>query len=187
MSAIEDFASATQAVVAALYTATVDPGDAVRLFARLSEFFPNDPTTASPVGQAMAAMQAATGDLFRRTAVIALARASAAYQPSSADDAAKVRQIVCGAIDREIDIAGDQGEDATFNALRALRAAVATDLAARGTALPVITTIHTPHPMPAPVLAQRLYRDSARSDELVTQANPRHPAFMPVNFKALSK
>lgn len=187
MSSASDFATAAQAVVASLNAAIVDPADAVRLLSSLAGFVANTPTTASAIGQAMATMQAATGDMFRRAAVTALARASAAYQPSSADDAAAVRTVVCAAIDHEIDVAGDQGEDATFNALRVLRAAVSQDLAKRGTALAEIATITTLQAIPAPVLAQRIYRDASRADGLVTQANPIHPAFMPTSFRALSK
>ncbi|MGI4938270.1 MAG: hypothetical protein ACRYF5_16255 [Janthinobacterium lividum] len=66
----------------------------------------------------MAIVQSATGDLFRRAAVVALARASSSYQPSSADDAAAVSSMVCGMLDAEITLAGDQGADSTFLALR---------------------------------------------------------------------
>ncbi len=187
MSTTSDFAAAAQGLASALLAATVNPADAIRLLSSLADFTPNDPTTSAPIGVAMAVMQSATGDLFRRAAVVALARASAAYQPASADDAAAVRDTVCGLLDNEIAIAGDQGEDGTFNALRAVRAAVAADLAKRGAALPSITTVTTPQAVPAPVIAQRLYRDPARADELVTQANPPHPAFMPTSFRALAK
>jgi prophage DNA circulation protein len=42
-------------------------------------------------------------------------------------------------------------------------------------------------PIPAPVLAQKLYRDASRSDELVSVSDCVHPAFLPLNFNALSK
>ena len=84
-------------------------------------------------------------------------------------------------------MAGDQGADDVYNALRSLRTAVAADLEARGAGLPSTMTVASAVPPPALVLAQRLYRDSSRSDELVRQANCIHPAFMPTSFKALSK
>jgi prophage DNA circulation protein len=186
MSTTSDFAAAAQGLAAALLGATVNPADAVRLLSSLADFTPNGATSSAPVGIAMATMQKASGDLFRRAAVVALARASATYQPFSADDAAGLRDVVCGLLDKEIMLAGDQGQDATFNALRAVRAAVAHDLSARGAALAGIVTVESNQPVPAPVLAQRLYRDAARADELVTQANSPHPAFMPTNFKALA-
>jgi prophage DNA circulation protein len=135
----------------------------------------------------MAAMQKSMGDLFRRSAVVAMARASAVYQPSSADDAAAVRASVCGLLDAEILVAGAQYEDATYAALRALRVAVSSDLTARGAGLAPLTTIKTNSPMPALALAQRVYRDPARSDELILESNSIHPAFMKTRFKALSQ
>lgn len=187
VSATSAFAAAAQAVPAALLVAAANPADGIRLLSGLADFAPSDPTPSSPIGTAMATMQSAAGDLFRRAAAVSLARASAAYQPSSADDAATVQAAVCAVLDGEITIAGDQGQDATFSALRLVRAAVVRDLSARGAALATITTITTRQPVPAPVLALRLYRDASRGDELVQQANPPHPAFMPIRFKALAK
>ncbi|MDB5853296.1 MAG: Phage tail/DNA circulation protein [Herminiimonas sp.] len=187
MTTANDFSAAARAAVAALASSTVNPADAVRLLSQLAIYSPTNATSTSPIGVAMGVMQAASNDLFRRAAVVALARASAKYQPFSVDDAARVRGIVCGALDSEISIAGDQHEDATFNALRSLRAAVVLDLTARGAGLPTIAQVGTPLPIPAIALAQQLYRDPSRADELVTQANCPHPAFMPVSFKALSQ
>jgi prophage DNA circulation protein len=182
MSTTADFALAAQGLAGAVLAASVRPSDAIRLLADLAAVVPvaTDATTAD-----MAAMRSATGDLLRRAAVVALARASAMYQPTSFDDAAAVRVLVCDLIDREVTIAGDQMQDATFAAFRALRAAVALDLATRGAGLSSVATVAS-GAVPAPVLAQRLYRDPVRADELVTQAAPVHPAFMPAQFKALS-
>lgn len=44
-----------------------------------------------------------------------------------------------------------------------------------------------PTSLPALVLANRMYQDGARGDELVQSVGPRHPAFMPTKFKALRK
>ena len=186
MSNANDFAVAAQELAAALYGAAVKRADALRLLSSLADFFPDDVTSTSVIGSAMGVMQDATGELFRRAAIVALARASAEYEPTSADDAAAVRQAVCGALDAEIVSAGDQGQDATFNALRALRAAVSHDLAVRGAQLAGIAAVGSNLAMPAPVLAQRLYRSPVRAEELVSQADPIHPAFMPTKFKALS-
>ncbi|MDB5822168.1 MAG: Phage tail/DNA circulation protein [Herminiimonas sp.] len=187
MSTANDFSAAAQAAVAALAASTVNPADAVRLLSQLATYSPTNATSASPIGVAMGAMQAASNDLFRRAVVVALARASATYQPFSADDAARVRGIVCAALDSEIATAGDQHEDATFNAFRTLRAAVVLDLTTRGAGLPTIAQVGTPQSIPAVALAQQLYRDPSRADELVMQATCPHPAFMPTRFKALSE
>jgi len=140
----------------------------------------------SVIGTAMATMQDATGDALRRAAVVAAARAASTYQPASTDEAVSVRNTVTNLLDSEIDIAGDQAEDGAFIALRAVRQAVVSDLNTRGAALPSMRSVSTGAPLPAPVLAQRLYRDGMRSDELVSEANPPHPAFMPTTFRALA-
>lgn len=186
MSTPGEFATAAQELAAALYGAAIRPVDALRLLSILSSFYPEEGPSSSAIGEALDAIQSASGELFRRAAVVALARASADYEPTSADDAAAVRAMVCAALDAEITAAGDQGQDATFNALRAVRVAVAHDLATRGAGLASIIQVSSNLPVPAPVLAQRLYRTPGRADELVSQAAPIHPAFMPVKFKALS-
>ena len=187
MTGVTNFASAGQGLAAAVLNAISDPADALRLLASLATPAAVLPTPAGAVGTAMATMQSGVGDLFRRAAVAALARASAKYQPNSFDDAVSVRATVCAFLDAEILIAGNQGEDATYTALRALRAAVVNDLTTRGAVLATLNTVHTSAPIPAPVLALRLYRDPSRADELVTEAGPIHPAFMPTSFKALSQ
>lgn len=187
MSSASDLANAAQALAAALYAVTVDPADALRILGSLAQFNPDPLATTTPLGTARNTMQSRSADLYRRAAVVALARASSIYQPSSSDDAATVRSIVCDALDAEITIAGDQGEDATFNALRSLRSAVSNDLGSRGASLAGVTTTTSNLPIPAIVLAQRLYQDIARADDLITRGNPVHPAFMPLSIKALSK
>ncbi len=187
MSSPADFAAAAQALTAGLLGATTDPADGIRLLADLAEFTPSASTPQSQQGQAVAAMQTAVSDLCRRTAVVALARAATTYQPSSYDDAAEVRNRVCDLLDREITIAGDQGEDATYTALRELRVAVVQDLTARGANLAPIKTFAIGYPLPALVLANTFYRDAGRAEELVTHADPIHPAFMPTTFKALAE
>jgi prophage DNA circulation protein len=187
MSGLTTFASAAQALAASLLAATTDPSDSVRMLATLANFAPNAPVPASAVGTSMQIMQAGCGDLFRRAALIALARASASYQPSSFDDAVAIRNQLYALLDAEILIAGNQGEDGTFNAFRAVRAAVVQDLTTRAADLSMLATVKSNSSVPAPVLAQRLYRDSTRADELVVQCDPPHPAFMPITFKALSQ
>lgn len=187
VSTVPAYTAAAQGVPAALLAATTDPGDSMRMLSNLAAYWPAAPTPTSSIGTAMATMQSASGDLFRRAAVVAVCRAASSYQPSSYDDAVTVRDRVTTLLDAEIQTAGDQGEDATYTALRNLRAAVVQDLTARGANLAALMTIATPRPMPALALAQRVYRDAKRSDELVTEAAPVHPAFMPTSFRGLAQ
>lgn len=178
-----DFASTAQSLAQAVAASAREPADAVRLLTVLSA-----PSTASAAeGAAQQLAFEATDDLFRRAAVVQLARVSLAYQPASVDDAVALRTAVCARLDEEVTAAGDQGDDDVYDALRALRTAVASDLTVRGAGLPSTMKVTSAIPLPALVLAQRLYRDGARADELVMQTNCIHPAFMPTSFKALSK
>jgi prophage DNA circulation protein len=180
------FASSAQALASTVSSSAKDPADAVRILGQMAQGVPGTDVSKSPIGVSQQAVQVATSSMFRRAAVVAMARASAAYQPASADDAAALRAKVCESLDAEIVVAGDQGADDVYNTLRALRAAVSKDLAERGAGLPTTVFVGSAQPLPALALAQRLYRDSARADELVTQSGCIHPAFMPTNFKALS-
>lgn len=187
LTTIGGFVSSAQGVSAALLAATTDPADSVRVLGNLASFEPSRPTSDSAVGDSMATMQRACGDLFRRAAVVSVARASAQYQPSSYDDAAALRATVAAMLDAEIQTAGDQGEDATYTALRSVRAAVVQDLTKRGGDLAKLVTLTTGQPMPALALAQRTYRDATRADELISESGCVHPAFMPTSFKALAQ
>lgn len=138
------------------------------------------------VGTAIGTMQTAQQALFSRTAAIALATAASNYAPFSADDASAVRAQVTGVLDDTITGAGDAGDDQSYVALIALRAAVVQNLNARGAALPAVVPIVSAGPLPALALAQRLYRDPSRADELVAEADPPHPAFMPTRFLGLA-
>lgn len=182
-----DYAASAQAVADAVRAACIDPADAVRLLLELAKPLVDDPTFAtSPVGAACADIQARCNDLFRRAAAVALARASADYQPSSYDDAVNVRDQVTALLDDESLIAGDNFEDETYSALRALRLAVVRDLTDRGASLATMADFSFASPRPALVLANAIYRDSTRADGLIGQVDPVHPAFMPTQFRALS-
>lgn len=182
-STLTPYTTAVQALPQAVLAAASTPRDAIDALAAMA-VVPALPYQAP--GTTGATVQGAQADLFRRVAVIALAQASSQYQPSNADDALALRGQVSALLDLEITTAGNQGNDATYLALRTLRAAVTQDLNTRGALLPAVVTITTPSSLPALALAQRLYRDAKRSDELVAEANPRHPAFMPTSFRGLT-
>jgi len=181
-STTADLGAKAQAVMATLGSATSDPADRVRIFQVLATFVP----LVSQGSASVATAQSATSDLWRRAAVSALARATAAYQPASQDDAATVRDAVVTLLDAEIDTAGDQGEDSVFSAFRALKAAVVADMNARGAGLPRVITVSFAAPLPAPLIAMKLYQDASRADELIAEADVVHPGFMPTSFRALA-
>jgi prophage DNA circulation protein len=181
------FAKAAQRLVASVSAATSDPQDAIQALSNMAAFSIPSYASGSVTANLLAKMQATIGNLFRRAAVVSLARASVTYSPSSHDDALALRDRITGLIDNEMQIAGDSGENLTFVALNTLRAGVVSDLTFRAGGLPSLVVISTMYPVPAPVLAQRQYQDGSRDTELILEANARHPAFMPTNFKALGQ
>lgn len=184
---VDAFSAALQAATQALASAIVNPADALRLFSNLAAFAPAAPVPMSQTGVAMGAAQTAVGALARRAAIAELAMAASAYQPSSYDDANSVRAAVCAVIDAEITIAGDDAEDNTYQALRALRQAVVQDLTVRGADLAPMKAFRLNAPLPALALAWRFYQDASRGDQLYVQSGARHPAFLPAAFTALSR
>lgn len=164
----------------------IDPADQIRVLVHLATFTYASPVGTSSIGAAMATMTSAVTGAVRRSAALALAQASATYAPTSHDDAVATMAIVVAALDAEITAAGDTGDDATYSALRDVRAAVVADLMARGANLAGIKTITLAANMPALWVAHRLYGTADRTTELVARVNPPHPAFMPASFEALS-
>jgi prophage DNA circulation protein len=175
-----------QALVASVIAATVDPADGVRIAVSLCSFTPTGYFTSSAIGAAMQGMSTAVGNLCRRAAITALARASATYQPASSTAAYVLRNIVTGLIDNEMLIAGNDGEDDTFNALRYVRQAVVNDLNTRGALLPQLRVYQFPSSLPSATIALRLYRDAGRADEVAQESGAPHPAFQPLSIRMLA-
>lgn len=186
-SSVGNFPVAAQAVTSALASAIINPGDAVRLFNTLAAYAPAAPGGTGQTVAAQGVAQAAVSAMLRRAAIGAMARAIAAYSPTSYNDAANVQTDVTAAIDSEILVAGDAGDDNTYQALRDLRQAVVATLQAAGANLARLQTFAFGATLPALVLANRLYQDASREGQLVAQANPVHPAFMPTTFQALAQ
>lgn len=187
MSTPSELVTSVQDYMNALFTAIDNPAQAITIFTQMTEVNIADVLGSDAISQAQETVQTAIHDLWRRNAVAMMAKASAAYQPVSFDDAENVRSRVVDAIDNEITVAGDEGNDDTFLALKQLRAAVVQDLTSRGAALAPLVTYNLGANMPALALAYRFYQDIVRTDQLIAFADPPHPAFMPVSFQALAR
>lgn len=188
MSAASDaYATAAQQLAQALLNATNDPGDAIRLLLPLTAWTPPAIPGSGPLAQQAAAAQDAIADTLRCAACAALAQATALYQPASYQDAQALRTAACAALDAEATLCADAGRDATYAALRDLRAAVAEDLMIRGATLARLVDVTTSAPMPSLAEAWTLYQDTTREPGLVAAANVAHPLFLPVSFEALAQ
>lgn len=171
--------TAAQGLVGSLLAASANPADGVRAMTKLSSFTPVEAVQANPAGAALTAV-------LQQGAAAAAARAAGDYAPASSDDANAVRAQVIAAINVQIRAAGQSSADGVFSAFKGLRQAVFEDLGQRGASLPSLVDVLSAQALPAAVLAQRLYGDIGRRNELVTEADPVHPLFMPLAFKALA-
>jgi prophage DNA circulation protein len=179
--------AAVQALTEAVRAVAQDPASQLRILTNLAGYTPvTPPSSTAPVGMAIATMQAATTQLLCAAALISMANAIATYQPSSYDDAIAVLRSITILLDAAILAAADAGSTASYLALRALRAAIINDLLMRAATVPRLQTVTNRVPLPSLTLAYRLYADATRCDQLVAQANPISPLFMPTTFKALS-
>ena len=176
------FATLTDAMttlVASLLASCADPADAVRLLSALIATPPTLPAASSVIGSTIVMA-------FQRAAAVALVQACAQYQPSSYDDAFALLANASVLVDGVATAAADFGDDDSFDALNSLLVQLVADLSSRGATLSPIKAFTFARPLPDAVLAQRLYRDPSRADELVREANPIHPLFMPTSFQALA-
>ena len=91
------------------------------------------------------------------------------------------------AFEGAVEYAADSGDSATFQALIAAQAAAVTDLNARAQSLPSIVNYSFQRVMTSHALAQRLYGDASRADELRAMNGVIDPHFMPIAGSALTE
>ena len=180
------FAAAAADLAAALAASASDPADAIRLLLPLAGWMPPVIPGSGPLAVSAQVAADAIASNLRCAACGALAQATLAYGPISYQDAMSLRAAVCGALDAEATSSADAGRDATYQALRELRAAVALDLGVRGAGLPWLVEIDTLVSMPSLAEAWTLYQDTTREPGLVASADPPHPLWLPLDFPALN-
>jgi prophage DNA circulation protein len=82
--------------------------------------------------------------------------------------------------------AADAGYDAVFSELTVLKTTVNTTLKEKGALLANVSTVTLAKSLPALNLANKFYQNADRTEGLVKMADPVHPAFMPLSFRALT-
>jgi hypothetical protein len=84
------------------------------------------------------------------------------------------------------EVAADDMDQASFQALISLHAAITNHLVQTAMPLPRMVGYQFGRVMPSLVLAHRLYGDASRADQLVAENKIVHPAFCPPVGRALS-
>jgi hypothetical protein len=138
-------------------------------------------------GQTPAGIPAITVKNFAaRMALAEQARILAATTFKSRSDVDGYFDQVVTSFDAAELVAADSLDNVSYRALIALHAAVSNDLANRSRPLPRMATYSFPARMPSLWMAQRVYCDPSRNDELIAENKPIHPLFMPSSGVALS-
>ncbi len=138
------------------------------------------PETTSSRRQ-QAANQAAIINLVQRGGLLDLSSASADATPPTRQDAVQLRYDVTAAYDQVLPNTGDD----VYRPMKALHAATVQDITTRSASSAELTSYQLDGPVPALVLAHRLYGDEpdgGASRELqILQRNPkiRHPGAVP--------
>lgn len=147
---------------------------------------PAQPRTATLALQRQAELGLA--GLIEILALANIAIAVSDLRLRSHDEATRLRARLGRAFDLAIERAGERGDIDALRALRDTQAKVTRDLIERGRPLARMVGYATAVPLPAVVIAHRLYQDAGRAEELMAE-NPGfdHPGFMPMIGKALSR
>lgn len=176
------YASGAQDVVNALLASEAKGLDLVRILEMLSGF--SDTTYRPDSSDSSITLSA---QIYLTTLCAgAMAYAASLYEPASYDEAISLLQRTIAVIDQVSLAAADAGYDEVFSELSVLKTAVNTTLKAKGALLANVATVTLAQSLPALNLANKLYQDADRTEGLVKMADPIHPAFMPLTFRALT-
>lgn len=162
------------------------PGDpllAREAFANVADGFGADwPTMQTPTAtrKKLSSSIDLIRDVVQRVGLSQEARAIARMTFDSVDQAFDIRNVTFGRLDKIAAAAGESFDDATYNAVGSLRAAITADINERTGGLPRRQDLAVNAAVPSVVLAYQVYGDANRADELRRRnAAFRHPLFSP--------
>lgn len=115
----------------------------------------------------------------------AMAAAASESNPTSRDEAEQITRRVAEQLDAALLVAGDRSDDDLYSGLLLVRTSFLDTMATRSAGLSELMQFNSAQPLPALTLANRLYQDAGRADELIQESNVPHPAFMPTSMKVL--
>lgn len=115
------------------------------------------------------------------------ARILAAMTFTSRIDIDRYFDIINASFDAAELLAADNHDNIAYLALLSIHSAVSNDLANRSRPLPRMTTFSFTNSLPSLNLAQRIYGDPSRADEIAAENKVIHPLFMPSVIDALSE
>lgn len=122
-----------------------------------------------------------------RLSLIETSRVLAGIEFKSRDEIDRVGLLINVAFDPAETQAADDHDAQVYRAIVALHAAVARHLAQTARPLPRMVRYSFPRRFPALYLANRIYADATRSDELIEENNVVHPLFCAQDLRALAR
>ena len=114
------------------------------------------------------------------------ARIGAYMQFRSRQEVEDLADAVNRIFNQTTEVAADDLDQATYMALIKLHGTLVKHLSDQGRQLPRVISYTYPMVMPALRMAQRAYTEPSRYQELITENNVVHPAFMPKEGKMLA-
>lgn len=167
-----------------LFNAYADRFDYGRATSSVSTLSSDSIRQTTPARIAQAANRDAINALVRITAMAEAARTASEIDFVCFDDAIAARNKIIDAIDAEM----LEASDSVYIALADLRATVIKDISVRCADLSRIIKYTPARTEPALVIAQRLYGDATRAQEIISRNNIKHPLFVPggVELEVLS-
>ncbi|MEM8111450.1 hypothetical protein Q4S27_20205, partial [Morganella morganii subsp. sibonii] len=179
----EDVIAQIQQVFVILITMDGDTGQKMQILNTLSRFR-NLEYQQTEQDKRIAAL---TEMMLVVLAASALSVVAGQSDPTNSTEAAGHQREVCESLDDAMTITGDLALDDIYLTLLNRREQVVIFFTDKGSERGRLSSYALPSVLPSLNVANRLYQDATRSDELVMEIQPRHPAFMPVRFKALKK
>jgi len=153
-----------------------DPLHALSVYENMLGFGSTLPSihASTPSQLAHATNQQAIIDLVQRAAVVEAVSVSTLVVFSSAEHALSTRDRLSDSMDALAMTANDS----VYAALMDLRVAMVRDLTVRAANMPKISSFRPQTTMPSIMIAQRLYGDARRADEIISRNAIAHPLFV---------
>nr|WP_240726677.1 hypothetical protein [Escherichia coli] len=172
--------SAIQAVITTLAEATGSDTEKIRVMSDIAST--EDGTYYE--GETANAISAAVQACIRTLAAGAMLWRLMQYTPRSHEEGLQMMQRARTVTETVLLLLADRVDDDSYDALNAQYTQFVTHWQENYLSLSDVMTVTSRSAQPSLSLANRLYQDASRADELVQAASPVHPAFMPLSFTA---
>lgn len=173
-----DLGGAVSGLITSFRLLASTPRSALNELRNLIGFAPSAEAWAdTPARRVQMANDVATARLVTLAAAAEAALATTELTFDSYDDAVAVRDDLADRIDDAAFVLADAGDDAGYEALTALRLTLVRDVTQRGGSLARLYRYSPVATEPALVIAQRLYGDAGRAQEIVDRNRISHPGF----------